>query len=222
MQIEQLELNLWEAIATAAQVPEEANLPKVFDLLDLTLLDLDTRSQLRVAGEAVIQIADLFRDRTNSLFEELQAQSTNEGPIMTDDAFDRYIRQSAIVDLDQFISPLSSLPRKSPERAKDGNSIVRPVDKQTLIQLLEQEDALAPERQIELVMGTAHAENVSDWIEAIANCLNHYELPILLPDLVSVLPLPIVEIWLGLLLGSFHLVQKGSFYDSQQLWIDRS
>jgi len=53
MQVKQLELDLWDVISTARQTPENANLPMVFKLLDLTLFDLDTRWQLRIAEEAV-------------------------------------------------------------------------------------------------------------------------------------------------------------------------
>ena len=38
-------------------------------------------------------------------------------------------------------------------------------------------------------------------------------------DLQTALPLPIVEIWLGLLLVDFKLEQRGSFYDSNEIWI---
>ena len=53
MKVKQLELDLWDVISTARQTPENANLPMVFKLLDLTLFDLDTRWQLRIAEEAV-------------------------------------------------------------------------------------------------------------------------------------------------------------------------
>ena len=219
MQVKQLELDLWEVISTARQTPEDANLPMVFELLDLTLVDLDTRSQLRIAGEAVCQIADLFCDRSSFLFEKLHSRAVNGEPIMTDDAFDRYVRRAMIVDFDQFIEPLQSLPRKSPEQAKCSNSIVQEVDKEVLIQALEQESLLSLEEEFELAINTAHTENVSDWIEAIAQCITNNSSPMRLQDLQKALKLPIVEIWLGLLLGDFQLEQRGSFYDSNQIWI---
>ena len=114
MPVKQLELDLWDILSTARQTPNDANLPMVFQLLDLTLVDLDTQSQLRVAGEAVCQIADLFCDRSNFLFEELHSRAVKGEPIMADHAFDRYVRQSMVVDFDQFIESLPSLPRKIP------------------------------------------------------------------------------------------------------------
>jgi hypothetical protein len=219
MKVKQLELDLWDVLSTARQTPEDANLPMVFKLLDLTLVDLDTRSQLRVAGEAVCQIADLFCDRSSFLFEELHSRAVKGEPIMADDAFDRYVRQSMVVDFDQFIEPLQSLPRKISEQRESGNSIVGEIDKEVLIQALEQESLLSVEEEFERAISTAHAENVSAWIEAIAHCITNNSHPICLKDLQMTLKLPTVEIWLGLLLGDFKLEQRGNFYDSNEIWI---
>jgi hypothetical protein len=191
----------------------------VFKLLDLTVVDLDTRSQLRVAGEAVCQIADLFCDRSSFVFEELHSRTANGDPIMADDAFDRHVRQSMVVDFDQFIEPLQSLPRKAPEYTKNGNSIVGAIDKEVLIQALEEECLLSLEEEFERAISNAHAEDVSSWIEAIVHCITNNSSPIRLIDLQKDLKLQIVETWLGLLLGDFKLEQRGSFYDSSEIWI---
>ena len=219
MKVKQLELDLWDVISTARQTPEDANFSMVFELLDLTLVDLDTRSQLRVAGEAVCQIADLFCNRSNFLFEELHSRAVKGEPIMADNAFDGYVRQSMVVDFDQFIEPLQSLPRKIPEQTKHGNSIVGAIDKEGLIQALEQDSLLSFEEKFEQVISTAHAEDVSAWVEAIVHCIANNSSPIRLLDLQKALKLPIVEIWLGLLLGDFKLEQRGGFYDSNKIWI---
>ncbi|OIP71583.1 MAG: hypothetical protein AUK48_12270 [Oscillatoriales cyanobacterium CG2_30_44_21] len=219
MQVKQLELDLWDFISTARKTPNDANLPMVFQLLNLTLVDLDMRSQLRVAGEAICQIADLFCDRSNFLFEEIHSRTVNGEPIMANDAFDRYVRQSMVVDLEQFIEPLQSLPRKIPEPTKHGNSMVDTIEKEVLIQALEQESLLSCEEKFEQAISTAHAEDVSAWIEAIAHCVATNFSPIRLMDIQSALPLSMVEIWLGLLLGDFKLEQRGSFYNASEIWI---
>jgi hypothetical protein len=219
MKVKQLELDLWDVISAARQTPEDANFLTVFKLLDLTLVDLDTRSQLRVAGEAVCQIADLFCDRSSFVFEELHSRTANGDPIMADDAFDRHVRQSMVVDFDQFIEPLQSLPRKAPEYTKNGNSIVGAIDKEVLIQALEEECLLSLEEEFERAISNAHAEDVSSWIEAIVHCITNNSSPIRLIDLQKDLKLQIVETWLGLLLGDFKLEQRGSFYDSSEIWI---
>jgi hypothetical protein len=222
MKVKQLELDLWDVLSTARQTPEDANLPMVFKLLDLTLVDLDTRSQLRIAGEAVCQIADLFCDRSNFLFEELHSRVVKGEPIMADDVFDRYVRQSIVVDFEQFIEPLQSLPRKIPEQRKSGNSIVGEIDKEVLIQALEKESLLSLEEEFERAISTAHAEDISAWVEVIAQCITDNSYPIRLMDLQKAVQLPIIETWLGLLLGDFNLEQRGGFYDSSGIWITGS
>jgi len=222
MKVKQLELDLWDVISSARQTPEDANLPMVFKLLDLTLVDLDTRSQLRIAGEAVCQIADLFCDRSNFLFEELHSRAVNGEPIMADDVFDRYVRQSIVVDFEQFIEPLQSLPRKIPEPTKHGNSMVGAIDKEVLIQALEEESLLSLEEEFERAISTAHAEDISAWVEVIAQCITDNSYPIRLMDLQKAVQLPIIETWLGLLLGDFNLEQRGEFYDSSGIWITGS
>jgi len=219
MKVKQLELDLWDVISTARQAPEVANFLMVFELLDLTLVDLDTRSQLRIAGEAVCQIADLFCDRSSFLFEELHSRAVKGEPIMADDAFDRYVRQSMVVDFDQFIEPLQSLPRKIPEQTKHGNSMVGAIDKEVLIQALEQESLLSVEEEFERAISTAHAEDVSSWVEAIAQYIENNFSPMRLINLQAALPLSMVEIWLGLLLGDFKLEQRGEFYNASEIWI---
>ena len=219
MKVKQLELDLWDVISTARQTPEDANFSMVFKLLDLTLVNLDTRSQLRIAGEAVCQIADLFCDRSNFLFEELHSRAVKGEPIMADDAFDRYVRQSMVVDFEQFIEPLQSLPRKISEQRKSDNSIVGEIDKEVLIQALEQESLLSVKEEFERAISTAHAEDVSSWIDAISHCVANNFSPMRLVELKAALQLPMVEIWLGLLLGDFKLEQRGEFYCTGEIWI---
>jgi hypothetical protein len=84
---------------------------------------------------------------------------------------------------------------------------------------LEQASLLGFEEKFEQAISTAHAEDVSAWVEAIAHCIKNNFSPIRLIDLQTALGLPIVEIWLGLLLGDFKLEQRGSFYDSNEIWI---
>jgi hypothetical protein len=88
-----------------------------------------------------------------------------------------------------------------------------------LIQALEEECLLSLEEEFERAISNAHAEDVSSWIEAIVHCITNNSSPIRLIDLQKDLKLQIVETWLGLLLGDFKLEQRGSFYDSSEIWI---
>jgi len=84
---------------------------------------------------------------------------------------------------------------------------------------LEQESLLSVEEEFERAISTAHAEDVSSWIEAIAQYIENNFSPMRLIDLQAALPLSMVEIWLSLLLGDFKLEQRGEFYNASEIWI---
>lgn len=227
MKGQQLELDLWSAIATARLSPEEADLQRVLQILDQTLVDFDISSQLRISADALCQITDLFCDRTHLLFAEIQAKATDEGPIMPDDAFNRYVRQTVMVDLEQFIQSWERVPRKVNETDPD-NSVVGDIDKEVLLQHLEQlyeqqdqdlEQVPNFDADYAQAISIAYPENVSAWIDAIAAKLSPVSQPIKFIDLEKMLHLPRVELWLGLMLGDFQLEQRHRFYDIDGIWV---
>jgi hypothetical protein len=71
----------------------------------------------------------------------------------------------------------------------------------------------------EQIRDLAHGENVEEWSKAIDHYLQRFGSTIRLPDLQQALKMPIVELWLGLLLGGYPLEQQGEFYNRQTLWI---
>lgn len=225
----QLELDLWEALQAAAVMPIEADLHQLWQAVEQTLVGLDTLEQLRVAAEAIAQMGNLFYERSALMFEELQASASDEGPVMPDSAFDRYVRQTMVVDFEAFIEPLPGLPRMPFERSLEPldahASVVGEVEKEHLLQVLEQEaEMLSPQALYEQALEVAHGEEVTVWAAAIADYLERSEASISLHELQQFLPLPLIEIWLGLLLGGYALHQEvtqlESFYNAD-IWVNR-
>ncbi|MEM9149296.1 MAG: hypothetical protein AAGB19_02430 [Cyanobacteria bacterium P01_F01_bin.3] len=66
-------------------------------------------------------------------------------------------------------------------------------------------------------LAVSHAENVSDWVKALA--AQQKDSPQRLVDLQQQLKMPLVEVWLAALLGGFPLEQRGSFYQTQEVWV---
>jgi len=244
-QVEWLDLPLWEAIEEAASEPEDADLASLWQEVEAAIVDLDCSGQLQVAGEAIVRITDVFEARSLRAFEEIQATTSYDGPLMPQDAFDRYVRQTMQVDFEQFIEPLPSLARKTPDRQPnqfpdDGCSVVAVLDKKTLLQALEEEtdSDLDSDAMKQKLLDIAHAEDVEVWVRAIANCFGNTKAEWLtLAQLVRevqelVVPederkdsSPIVKTWLVLLLGGFQLEQRLGFYDFEGIWVslgDRS
>ncbi|MBD2090486.1 hypothetical protein H6F67_11535 [Microcoleus sp. FACHB-1515] len=223
--IEQLELPLWELLREAAIAPDAADVRQLLNGLDQALCQLDTVGQLQVGAAAIAQIVQVFELRSTLAFEELEATNSEEGPVMPDDAFDRYVRQTMEVDLEQFIEPLESLPRKAPERSiGEGESIVGEIDQAALLQALDQqmrqEPGLTEVEAFNRAIETAHAEDVWAWTEAIEQWMSeHRVVTIPLVQLQAAVRMPLVQMWLTLLLGGFAIEQRGTFYQTEQIWV---
>lgn len=226
-QVEQLELPLWEVLKEARVAPDEADLRELLDALDATLSNLDTVGQLRVAAEAIAQIVHVFHERSTLTFEELEANNSDAGPIMPEDAFDRYVRQTTEVDFEQFIEPLASLPRKPPERQNlpdEPDTIVGEIDQTSLLQALDeqmrQNPGLTEVEAFNRAIEIAHDEDVSSWIGEIAKWMTEEHIAtVSLLQLQQAIGMPLIQLWLALLLGGYAIEQRGEFYETQQIWI---
>ena len=184
----------------------------------MSLIDLNSSEQLQVAADALLQMVEVFHLRSMEAFEELEAFTSDDGPVMGDKDFTLFVRQTVDVDFDEFIEPLVSPIRKSytfTER-DEYQSQMEIVDKEILLETIE----VAPEMEFERIVDIAHSENVSDWTSAITNYFftksTRFATWSELCSKVSIAP---VEIWLGLLLGNFALRQtfseSNSFYDNE-------
>jgi hypothetical protein len=204
--------------------PESAlNLEPLWQELEVSLQqrDLPPMQALEVAAVGISQIVLQFTQFADLTFEELEVVA-ERGVVLPSDAFDRYVRQTMEVDFHQFIEPLASLPRKSQERQEitEGDSVVGELDQAAVLQVLDEQMSQEPElTEAEIfnrVLALAHDEDVSAWARAIAQWMRQQPLSsVRLMELQQALSMPLVEIWLALLLGSFHLEQQGEFYSTE-------
>jgi hypothetical protein len=224
---------LWEILLEAKENPQSVEWCEIWHALDKALVDLDIFEQLGLAGETVSQMSLIFQSRSKLAFEELDALTSDEGPVMPSDAFAQFVRQSMHIDFSEFIEPRKPDGRKPYEKQglDDITSVAVAVDKQDLLDVLEDWNAspVLGTEDVDSVLAVSHAENVSDWVKAIAQALTcqfaqYFTMARVdtvswseLCDKVTISP---VEIWLGLLLGNFVLRQTEgvglhSFYDSE-------
>ncbi|GAB4372424.1 MAG: hypothetical protein Kow00121_14780 [Elainellaceae cyanobacterium] len=218
----QLELPLWDSLRAAQTMPEQANLSELLSQMEGALSQMSDQEQLHWVGEAMLRVAELCELRAQTLL--MQWEEAYRDPIVESGFFEDLVRQTMAVDLSELMEP--DPPRKprtksmkSSEKAE--GSIAAPVDKAAVLAIVaqwEQEAAL----QQQQVLAIAHDENVSKWIEAIAQWLQTTPTgQACFVQLCQQLKMPRVEVWLGLLLGGFELRQEGEFY-SQNLWVKRA
>ncbi|TVP63102.1 MAG: hypothetical protein EA343_09030 [Nodularia sp. (in: Bacteria)] len=211
------QLTIWDILDEMSEVT--SSLAPVWDCLDAELHDLPVEAQLSNAALAFTQIADILKVRAESLLQDVHDQNHPDGPVISTDIFAGLVRTTMQLDLDDLIEtpvPQTFQPHGAHHFspiAESGDSMVAPVEKAQVLAMLEEVTSL------EDVHNLASDEDVQKWQRAIAHYLTQVQGEISLTKLQRMLRMPMVEVWLGLLLGGFVLEQRGDFYHSQNIWI---
>ncbi|PZO15659.1 MAG: hypothetical protein DCF25_13425 [Leptolyngbya foveolarum] len=215
--LKQLELNLEVALEEAAEIPEQADVLSLWSRFEDEIDGLGRRDQLRIAGDFLGQLAGLCETKADLLWEDWQDAHNAEGPVMGDDWLQGLTRQTQELDFSDLVQRSYHTGGGRPDEDKaDEDSVVGDVEKLSVLEMIDKlEDAELKSQ----ALAVSHAENVSDWVRAISE--GQTDKPQRLVDLQRQLKIPIVEVWIAALLGGFPMEQRGSFYQTQEVWVSR-
>ena len=212
--VRQLELNLEFALEEAAAMPESVDVVGLWQQFEDELAGLEQRDRLRVAGDILVQLAGLCETKADVLWEDWQDAHNADGPIMGGDWLQGVTRQTQELDFSHLVQR-SYQTHPNADKA-DEDSVAGDVDKLSVLDMLDALDDTDLESQ---ALAVSHAENVSDWVKALAD--QQQEGPQRLVDIQQQLQMPMVEVWIAALLGGFPMEQRGSFYQTQEVWVSR-
>ncbi|HEY9628113.1 MAG TPA: hypothetical protein V6C84_12510 [Coleofasciculaceae cyanobacterium] len=213
MRAEQLELELWNQLQRAQQSPDLMNVESMLDAVEAMVAHLPESEQLRFAGEALLQVAELCAAR--SALWMMEWEETSRDPVVEQGFFAEVVRQTMAVDLSELMEPRPARKQRMKSTQKPEGSIVAPVDKAAVLAMVDHLEAADEAGRNQEVWAIAHEEKVSYWTEAIEQRLQDTpDERISFTELCCYLSLPWVEVWLGLLLGGFELEQRGEFYQA--------
>ncbi len=102
------------------------------------------------------------------------------------------------------------------EGKTDEDSVAGNVEKLSVLDMI---DALEDADLKSQALAVSHAENISDWVKALAD--GPVDSPQRLVNLQQQLRMPLVEVWIAALLGGFSMEQRGSFYQTREVWVSR-
>lgn len=213
------ELPLWHTLKSAQQMPDQVDWRELLGQVEQVLNPLPESERLKLAGEALLQVAEVYAARSKVWMTEWE--ESYRDPVVPEGFFADVVRQTMAVDLGELMEPAP--PRKlRSRRAKvtevQEGSISATVDKENLLAMVDQLEA-DQERLKQQVWAIAHEEKVSDWVRAINQGLQQASEPkVSLMELVRCLGLSWVEVWLGVLLGGFEFEQQGEFYEAP-IWV---
>jgi hypothetical protein len=226
MEVQQLELDLWQSLEKASRFPETADLRSLCDALEHTLSNQSLAEQLTVAGDVLVQLSEVHAARANLWISGWERRHNPAEPVVNlEECVDLFV-QSLTLDVSELFEEPEPIQypanRKQKSSIQEEGSVVGEVDKNALLNWVDQVAADQPLNEAQMaeqIRDLAHGENVEEWSRAIAQYLRQLHSNIRLPDLQQALEMPTVELWLGLLMGGYSLDQQGEFYDGHTLWI---
>jgi Mu transposase, C-terminal/Transposase len=99
-----IQLTIWDRLNLATTNSVGADFLGLLTAVDESIEQLPPNDKLAAAGEAIRRLGEIYADRSAMQLCEIEYLFRPEQePIMSLDAFDRYVRQSMLVDLEQFI-----------------------------------------------------------------------------------------------------------------------
>lgn len=231
MLAQQLELSLWSQLQSARLIPEIIDFDALLNHAEQVIAQLPESQQMQAAGEAMLQLAQLYSLRAEMLITEWVDACRD--PVVANSFFSDIVRQTMAVDLSDLIEPAPPRAhRRSKSTSKAETSVAAVVDKSAVLAMIEQLEAesqaselpLSDEQKKQLALAAAHDENVSTWKKVIALWMQQSGgEAVSLLQLQQALGLPLIEIWLGLLLGEQEQYQwemGEEFYnETGQIWL---
>ena len=204
---QQLELDFASVLASALDEPEQADIAWMCESLDLYLEGRSHHEQLRVAGDAIRDIADVVCQRAELLIQDWEDRHNTEGPVLDEDFLAGIVQETMHLDISDLCRQPKSRESRQGFTGVPVESIVGEVTKDAVLEFvdeLESGEAVA--------LKASHVEDVVGWVSAIQEYLEGVEGAVLFSDLVEGLGLPAVAVLIGVLLGNFRVEQRGGFY----------
>jgi hypothetical protein len=207
------QLCLWDLLAEATRVPLDAQLWMLFEDLDEAIAALPTEQQIFVAGEGLARVGEIVGLRAEIHLQEINyLLHPEQEPVMALDVFDRYVRQSMVVDLDQFCAA-PELPEVERGYVR---SVVEPMSEEEVKAVVV---AAIHDEEPESPFALAHDEDIGGWSARIGDCLVACGGSMGFWSIVEVTGLAPVEVLLGLLLGGLSIgwSMEGGFYGTMMI-----
>lgn len=181
MSFEPLEALLQAEWQTAQRMPETADMGKLWHQIEGAIAQLPETVQLQIAGDALLQLAELCQVRSAALLNDWE--DAYRDPIAPKGLFSDLVRQTMTVDMSDLMAPPPPRQQRLRSTCNIESSLAAPISKAAALALVEQLEAeaqaseLLPQSNAELqaVLAIAHEEAVSEWIQTINGWLQEHK-----------------------------------------------
>ena len=171
------------------------------------LAPLPSEEKLYFAGVAIERIATAIADRADWLLgiEEL----ASEGELQ------EYLGLPSVMVLDQFVG--NNGPTLNLNSWVDESLLPTQSERRLIVRGKLQRDGVSSQKVKGDLLAQTKEQQFGETQQAIADFFEQHPVAITLPELQQALGLPLVEVWLGLLLGGYEMAQRGKFYDAETI-----
>lgn len=206
MEITQTEIDLSAYLETAIEFPKVAEIAPLLDLLDRSIASKDLHEQLREGGTTIEKLSQVLAAKCEILLDEFDAKLHPREPVFDIENFPGLLIEPC-VDLNGLLEPHPE--RYYPENRESATrgSIVAEIEPRKLADAIAE---LSEVQALEQAIKLAHSEAIDAWIEIVSTALTQ---PMGLSELVEKLDLSVVQVWIALMFGEFHLERTGDFYE---------
>jgi hypothetical protein len=246
MEIEQLELDLWNALEMARQFPETmdvrplAGISKsaLCDALEKAIVDQPLAEQLRVVAEGIEQLVGVYAERADCLIDGYECRHNPQEPIVNLEGCVELFVQSLQLDVSELMEPeeevqypaqrraAPQIPQGSRVREEEMGSVVGVLDQAALLaqldQRLSEEPGMTEAEAFNRALEMAHDEDVSAWSLAIGQGISAMGgEAVLLVELQRAIGIPLIQMWVALLLSGCEVEQQGGFCEAGTIWVTK-
>lgn len=198
----QLELDLWHNLETAKNEPQAADFKQLWQDLEQVIEQSELDQHLRVAGDVITSIVEVYAIRANAILSTLEVQDTKTEPILSEDFLNDLMRQSMSIDLSDMMEERFPSEPEPQALAPTRGSVVVPINKKAAL-AIALGAKVDPKRMLAELAGD---EQASNWSAAIAQWMQQLcdGDAVSLTKLHQALEMPLVNVWLRLLLSPMH------------------
>ncbi|ABW33417.1 hypothetical protein [Acaryochloris marina] len=209
----QLELDFASALASALNEPEQADISLMCASLDQHLQGRSPHEQLRVAGDAIKDMAEVCLQRAELMIQGWEERYNSEGPVLDEDFLAGMVQQTMFLDISDLCRQPKSRKSRQGFTGEPVESVVGDVSKESVLEFVDE-----LESGKEVALKVSHVDDVGAWVNAIAQYLERASEALSFAELVKGLGMPTVVVLIGVLLGGFQIEQTRDFYGSS-IWI---
>ncbi len=217
MTIVQLQLDLWQQLEQAQATPQATDWRQLCLAFDEAIDRTPVGQKLAMAGDAIEQMANVLAARASAWADDWYRQP-GDGPVLDEDLFTEFVRQSFSLDLSDFVAVPELYVRSFSEKShEDMESVVEYREKAEVLAELETFVGEGAEDEVEAL---EYDEDIAAWAEAIGGWLQRQRLEsAAIRQLQHETRLSLVKLWLAGLLGGLGLEQNGGFYDTDEIFL---